>query len=134
MSDVIDFIKARLDEEEDEASDVIKLNGTDTWRFDDGVADSERESERRFGGRCKVAVHERVRGCHTVIDWAGDWPLVSNEMRFIARFDPARVIAQVHYFRYLIEMHELGQLPNYVLEEAVSLWRDHPDYSEEWAK
>lgn len=76
MSDVIDFIKARLDEEEDEASDVIKLNGTDTWRFDDGVADSERESERRFGGfggRIKVAVHERVRGCHTVIDWANGW-------------------------------------------------------------
>lgn len=133
-SSVIEFTQARLDEEEAEAAGVITLNGTDTWRFDDGIARSERESERRFGGRCKVAVHESVTGCHTHIDWAGDWPAVSNEMRFIARFDPARVIAQVHYFRYLLEMHELGQLPDFVLEEAVSMWRDHPDYRKEWPK
>lgn len=62
-------------------------------------------------------------------------PMVADH---IARHDPARVLAECEAKRRIIEREMNSQTPmtyrrSFVLRDLASVYRDHPDFDEEWS-
>ncbi|MBJ8342797.1 hypothetical protein JGU71_28295 [Antrihabitans sp. YC3-6] len=137
---IIEFLKARIADDEEQARSVAAFNGTAEWRYDDGVERSKVESIRRYGPNTTINVvrHEIVWGPHTCIGGSGAWPARTQEMQFIARHDPARVLRECAAKRATIAAFR-DWLPDYddsvheALAPMAAIYSDHPDYREEWA-
>ncbi|WP_415395191.1 DUF6221 family protein [Rhodococcus globerulus] len=148
MSDVIAFLNARLDDDEAVALTSQAVNyqsNSGVWTFSDGEAEAEWESQRRFGGRCKVVVHSSVRGGNFALDSSGNPRTQNPDMIHIARYDPARALRDVAAKRGVIREMEAARtsleerginVPFFItwtLWHLAAVYSDHPDYQKEWA-
>ncbi len=115
MDDLIAFVKARLDEDE-EAARGATFGGT-PWRVD----------AMSIVGRSWQASDsspETLVVKHT-------WP---QEAVHIVRWDPNRVVRLVAALRKVVDefSHE-GRETAVLIELAGALWGDHPDWRAEWS-
>lgn len=132
MSDLVEFLRARTDEDEASARQVASDYG-DQWT-------SEGD--------------DRVRGSLEYVDVL-DGP--GSPTEYIARHDPKRVLAEVEAKRRIISMHAESDFPHNpddgpgdyswtarcdgcyetapctTLRLLASVYADHPDYRPEWA-
>jgi hypothetical protein len=131
VDDLIAFLRARLDEDEQAARKAASLCGchpdAPSWLFGDDATD----------GRILVAddphpqVKRRLRR-----RWNGSYDgLFMAE--HIVRHDPAHVLRKVEAGRKLIELCEEGWAEAGVghldaVRLAVYEWADHKDYQEKW--
>ena len=131
MTDLVDFLRARLEDEEQAAraamwagderwSSYEFQHASDTWNVDDSYDE----------GVALVRAH------------AADSQAVA---RHIALHDPVRVLADLAAKRAVIDLHvaEDGQHPDFcghdrhelpcpTLRLLASVYADHPDYRKEW--
>lgn len=140
----LEFVRARLDEDEATALDLIginqhaaMLNGEDPIPWVPDVTDGRLmiRDERPFSRHSTAPGHVRVG--HT-------W---QSEAEHIARHDPARVLRRVATMRAALATIETAQEeagPDYGYAPAdraldalprlfAAEWADHPDYRQEWA-
>lgn len=129
MSDLIEFLRARLNEDEQAA-----LGISDTWHVEDYEVTAQADGAVQASwvvagprGEVGVAMVNGVRRAH-----------------HIARHDPARVLREVEAKRRIIAEHEPGQdpcdahdamfetVPCDTLMELAAVYADHPDYREDW--
>ena len=113
--DLVAFLTARLDEDEAAA----RAAGGNTWR--EGCRSYDGETPWR-----DLDDYQGVSDAHHVVV-TDDGGASRDQCRFIARFDPARVLADVAAKRSLMF---LGQT---VVRGLAQTYRDHPDYRAEWA-
>lgn len=128
MSDLSDFIRARLDEDEAAAKGVAH----GPWYWEGGYP-------QRISNPAAILVAE----CYT----SPDAP--AQEAEHIARHDPARVLRDIAAKRAIVEMYADKadyDTPDPELEYAVgravglgeavrhlaAVWSGHPDYEEAW--
>lgn len=122
--DLVDFVRARLDEDEQEA--IAASPGP--WH-----ANAEQDEVVAVDGE-------------TVADgFALSSEQLRATVRHIVRYDPARVLREVEAKREIIELHtaepnqqsdecphDLQELPCPTLRCLALPYADHPDYREEW--
>lgn len=136
MSELVEFLKARLDEDEQAA-----LNAQPgSWRYD----------RERFTVTCSG---------YPVASWrhegelASGSPLLDRTGEYVERFDPERVMAEVAAKRRRLARHvptedplhgtlcswcSVPQVSVYQawpcadIRDDVAVYADHPDYREEW--
>jgi Family of unknown function (DUF6221) len=122
VSDLVEFLRSRLDEDEEIArrnmSPIRPRQGK--WQF---VTDS--------GMQVRDADGDHLIVTHT-------WP---NEGEHIARYDPARILAEVDAKRQIIDLcvaeidsgTDGAVTADSVLYLLALPYADHPDYRAEWA-
>ncbi|MCD2099572.1 DUF6221 family protein [Rhodococcus qingshengii] len=146
---IIDFINARLDDDEQIAMAAGECNRSDyrkfgEWTFDDGVAAEEERSQREYGGRIRFTIHSTVHGMQNYIRHSGNPHLYNPEMEHLARHDPARVLREVAAKREVLDVckhvhgHVSGNetadnLAESVLMSLANAWSTHADFKPEWA-
>lgn len=121
MSDLVTFLRARLDEDEATAKAAQAENPT-PWEW----------GHTAPGMRTAFALYDARRG-HVIGCSAGGIP--GNPAAFhIARHDPARVLADVQAKRGLLA--DAGDVPTISMRRALQWvalpYADHPDYDERW--
>lgn len=134
MDDLVEFLRARLDEDEEAG----KAATPGPWRAthrDDGTHHVFAASDRK--------VH---RDGGYPPDWPEDVVNPTADADHIARYDPARVLREVEakrriladYERYATERrramggwYDEGASP--ILAVLAAVYADHPDYRPEWA-
>lgn len=146
MSELVEFLRARLDEDEQVAREAT--NHTGRWRWDHGYGEQCNDPECPYGELVDEAepgetiagtVLMDVHGYDVRESWQG--------AEHIARHDPARVLAEVEAKRRTIRAHDKwcqdqceAIYPN-VGPDAAYYWQmklhaelydDHPDYDEAW--
>ena len=145
MSDLVAFWRARLDE--DEAAARRATAGP--WRYD--PTREWRDPDRPFsGGEESVFAGPEGDDATTVCcTGPSDDPPSMDDARHIARWDPARVLADVAAKRVIVEMHRPwgGSLPDGTIDCQICGWRrfgcltllalaqpyaDHPDFDPAW--
>jgi hypothetical protein len=118
MEELVAFLRARLDEDER----IARLN-------------TRRINPRR--GEWALVGNE-VRDDANVLVVRHTWP---NEGEHIARWDPARVLAEVEARRRILEEwgkqsdddDQYAYLAGPIIPQLLALpYADHPDYREEW--
>ena len=136
MSDLIEFLRARLNE--DERAAVWAMQGP--WRLHRIPADSAWQITGTSGTHSVARIPDSGQNEGTV--------------RHIALHDPARVLREVEAKRAIVERHQLGSWHSHVLDADVKTCRacgtpdedwpcpdlrllalpysDHPDYREDW--
>jgi len=148
MSDLIDFLRARLDEDE-EAARLAETVDPSPWYEDvsEGTYTNQRDGLDGVGlvrAADNVGLWDREQSC--TLSMAG------VAATHIARHDPARALREVAAKRRLIEAHhrsgqtcprcslgtEDGQVvfeldPCETLRLLALPYVDHPDYQPEWA-
>lgn len=125
---LMDFLLARIAEDE-AAARAAEADAGASWQSDDGMVD----------GQIK---HRRPRGTGL---WdnegASSLSMEPDVAEFVARNDPARVLAECDAKRRIIgheaQVHRFGdavarQIIDNVLAMLALPWADHPDYREEW--
>lgn len=139
MTDLIEFLRTRLDEDEQTARDALHADAVNP-----GVWTTEHHNS---------ATHSEPNRCHIAEDRSGNYWSVAHEVfipnaEHMARHDPARVLAEVDAKRRLVSMFapKLGEdveaelakgndLP-WMGQQALAVlalpYSDHPDYREEW--
>ncbi|NKT97299.1 DUF6221 family protein [Prescottella equi] len=133
MSDLVEFLRARLDEDEQTATAATSATfGEDpTWTSkDDGTGEQ---------------THGYVMADHTAICGHDGDDVLLPVADHIARHDPVRVLREVEAKRRVIdecaEVLDVGgweydDAPELAWNTACSLaavYSDHPDYQQEWA-
>ena len=128
MDDLVAFLRARLDEDEQVARAAIERQPYDEWDATGATGDDD----------AALAHAEVVK-----IARPHPTPAARAIAQHIARWDPARVLAEVEAKRRIITSYQLFatdpvQSGTYVsgLLDAILLlvqpYADHPDYREEW--
>ena len=123
MTDIVEFLRARLDEDEATARAVEPLG----HNFDMG---GNRQDEKIAAVRISYASEDgypRSRGDR-------------NATEHLQRHDPARVLREVEAKRHLLECAEddldaggaEGNWAEIVIETLAAVYADHPDYRDEW--
>lgn len=128
MSDLVEFLRARLDEDEDRAKRAAFGWGPE-WRHERD--DVEDWSVVHASGKLDMI------GCED-----------GDVTEHIAHWDPARVLAEVAAKRAIVDAYVLrdqqGQMPGgevigyhatgvrTALRHLGAVYADHPDYREEW--
>ena len=119
--DIADFIRARLDEDEQAA----RAATPGPWTVD---SDIYPEAINSPSGDQPVA-GGRWGGEASVFETAAD-------AVHIARHDPARVLAEVAAKRRILGWANSPALPPqesfYVLDALATVWAEHPDFREDW--
>ncbi|MFF2502213.1 DUF6221 family protein [Streptomyces sp. NPDC058067] len=108
--ELVDFLRARLDEDEAAAMRV-------------------RSSWRQIGETGVIVASD---GGYAEECANGNWTGIAEH---IVRHDPARVLAEVEVKRQLLEgaqRWEGGTLEDYILAPLARVWRDHPDFDPVW--
>ena len=134
MTDLVEFLRARLDEDEQTATAATSATfGEDpTWTSkDDGTGEQ---------------THGYVMADHTAICGHDGDDVLLPVADHIARHDPARVLREVEAKRQLLtryEVHRDAAFPDYeggyasAMDDALAILAavhsDHPDYQQEWA-
>lgn len=134
MGDLIAFLRARLDEDEQVACEAIEEHASSTWFYEYNGCIAEGDGDAR-SGLTELSRRGDMVGPH------------------IERHDPARVLAEVGAKRTLIDRvvkqiqedeelieGEWGAANNpdhvnastRVLRALAAIHADHPDYREEW--
>ena len=146
MSDLIEFLRARLDEDEANA----RAAGSAPWEA------FERDADWHIG---------EIDGSHVALVGRVSWPRTTAEAEHIARHDPARVLREVEAKRRILAMHgptvdpdgelsypaaaklcrtcgpgdtweaerePFGHLPCDHQRLLALPYSDHPDYDEAW--
>jgi hypothetical protein len=117
MGDLVKFLRARLDEDEQTAREA----GNRRWLVQDNMIELWPERED---------------------DGFMSWP-TRADARHAARHDPARVLAEVEAKRRIIAEHHpvdpcdahdasFDTIPCDTLLALASVYAEHPDYREEW--
>lgn len=114
MSDLVEFLLARIGEDEESARQA----GSGEW---------ESWSHRAGGVDLRDLVENRKRFAE----------VPSDRDEHIARHSPARVLAECVAKRRIVEHVEPDPLTlspgdDYVLRLLAQVYADHPDYREEW--
>lgn len=125
---LIEFVNARLDEDEATAKAALWADDSAEWTA------FHRASTSAYGRWVIVDSYEE--GVTEIRAHAADDEGVA---RHIARFDPARVLREVKgkreiVWRCTIWMNEPGpgaDQESYLMDLAAA-WSDHPDYDESW--
>ncbi|MBM4683829.1 hypothetical protein GS532_07805 [Rhodococcus hoagii] len=143
MSDIVEFLRARLDEDEQTATAATSATfGEDpTWTSkDDGTGEQ---------------THGYVMADHTAICGHDSDDVLLPIADHIARNDPARVLREVEVKRAILTQEEaarahyehikssvtypvetpIGQVVALatVIRHLAAVYSDHPDYQQEWA-
>lgn len=127
MSPLAEFLRARLDEDEQTATAATSATfGEDpTWTSkDDGTGKQ---------------THGYVMADHTAICGHDGDDVLLPAADHIARHDPARVQREVEAKRQIMDQFEYDAEMGYsdqaglVLRMLASVYSDHPDYQQEWA-
>jgi len=149
---IVEFLKARISEDEAVARAAVGNDGPPTWLQDD--------TDGVYGARPDVDWDE-VCQSHTYgvpnecdfnptacgISMTDDPVLEHARARHIARHDPARVLAECAAKRHILDDHAPfyagsdlcgGHDGRHTLEQCdlrramASVYADHPDFQEEW--
>ncbi|MBM4549356.1 hypothetical protein GS445_06580 [Rhodococcus hoagii] len=134
MSDIVEFLRARLDEDEQTATAAVAatFGGCPTWTSkDDGT------------GR---QTHGYAMADHTAICGHDGDDVLLPVADHIARHDPARVLREVEAKRRVIngwsdpfgnlnaEQADAARVEKArVLHSLAAVYSDHPEYQQEWA-
>lgn len=116
MTDIVEFIRARLDDDER----IARAAGTDQWEYREHPADR--------------ALVVNAADDEVVVFDEG-WPS-EDQAQHIARHDPARVLREVALRRSTLDIHkECGDGGHGCLDRAylAAVWSGHPDYDQAWA-
>ncbi|MBM4553967.1 hypothetical protein GS466_24875 [Rhodococcus hoagii] len=130
MTDLVEFLRARLDEDEQTATAATSATfGEDpTWTSkDDGTGEQ---------------THGYVMADHTAICGHDGDDVLLPVADHIARHDPARVLREVEAKRRILDL--AGEISRSGAEFAeqdyrtltrslAAVYSDHPDYQQEWA-
>lgn len=144
MTDIVEFIRARLDDDERIARKAAHSNG--------GAAMWHRYDIRdELNNHTTAAVDIGLRGLLASEGPHGtdEDPLLPAELTHIARHDPARVLREVAAKRRVLERHRLvidAEHPDLSpcarcrkvwpcpdLLDLALVWSDHSDYDPAWA-
>lgn len=137
MSEIVEFLRARLSEDEQAARSAATLDGCDWTPFGLGADD-----------------FDRVEGASVT---AVGYDMADASARHIARHDPARVLREVEAKRSIVDDHmddegqcqrcldsdgiweEDGKViaytqpyPCQTVRALAAAYSDHPDYREDW--
>lgn len=139
MTDIIDFLQARLDEDERVALDAYGAQ----WE----VGPTFGALNNRVYVREKGDLIDSVGTC-VIAGQVSNVPQFRANAQHIARWDPARVLAEVEAKRRIIDeckkllnsrtaSSELDWAPDFLTHDVLCLlavcYRDHPDYDAAWA-
>ena len=128
MTDLVEFVRARIGEYEQAAQNATVASST--WSVD-------------------------ASGKFVYVTDAGSWRVTRMgepaAAIHIARHDPARVLAEVAALRRIVDRYEdcvarvndpeypmaiardqIREYEDFVLPALAGIWADHPDYREEW--
>lgn len=131
MTNVLEFLHARLDDDEAIANNALHADGTEP-----GVWITEHHKYRS---------DDEPDTCHIAEDRTGDYWTVASEVyipnaEHMARHDPARVLRDVAAKRATLDTLFAAELrPTQwsifakVIEPMAAVYSDHPDYQKEWA-
>lgn len=138
MTDLVAFIKARLDD--DQINAELVTSG--------GYQPAHWASHRVEGGDwAEIRQHELPIGARWAVEDAevttvGLIRYGRNEDLHVTRWDPERVVAEIAVKRALLEAFDLSQsrelspdawlLLKPVVFATAALWADHPDYDPTW--
>lgn len=136
VMDLVEFLTARLDEDEQ----VARSAEGGTWSWRQGYGDMCDDPECRYGQLMSesggsLTLLMDVHGYDVHRDWEG--------AEHIARHDPARVLREVEAKRAILSWVEwhvmtfgasatLLASTQRLLLALASVYADHPDYQEEW--
>ncbi|MFE9382410.1 DUF6221 family protein [Streptomyces sp. NPDC007025] len=141
MGDLVAFLRARIDEEAEEARAAAEKAGSGDWRFkdDDDCVSAVDTNERAATDAPTYAREHWMPLVTEASSYIGD--TIDNEIgRFIARHDPTRVLAEVAAKRRILRWHLdeeccsvcLDDVEGCPLFRALALpYAGHPDYREE---
>ncbi|GII84582.1 hypothetical protein Ssi03_25720 [Sphaerisporangium siamense] len=108
-AELVDFLKARLDEDEQTALDWQRHKQALTEQY---TADPKRQHVRPF--RTRVTDAQVAEYAHA------------------SRFDPARVLREVEAKRRILALHKECDARCYIVQVLAVPYDDHPDYRAEW--
>ena len=148
MNELVDWLRAQIDEDERLAREAAgHANGSEVWdlvSFVGGDLDPGKHFSLSIGGRALNASSGDAPD--------DDTPVVAAELRHMANFDPARVLAEVESRRRILDLYEamragvdaadgtllagaakvrLGAYGN-VLKCLALPYQSHPLYRESW--
>ena len=130
MMDLVEFLRARIGDDERIARETIHPGRTGEWEFDEYEEDGQR--------RWHLLLDRIAPGLY---DTSGMGP---STMRHIARHDPARVLRDVEAKRLLLRGHEpeihrcdggdfaQGHADCRIKTALALAYADHPEFREEW--
>lgn len=129
--DLIDFLKARIDEDEAaaKAANAVDTESVGEWTVVETPLCIP-------GGRTAIDVTVESSLDWTLCDGIGSGSLSERRglAEHIARHDPARVLADVAAKRAIVD--DYAEVPSTArlrpLRWLAEVWRDHPDYDAEW--
>lgn len=148
MVELIDFLHARINEDEHIAKRAAGTDGVDgRWAYDGDSAQGEVYRPDASHTYTRLDGSTGVEHSHVTQDSEGIMPSVEGDDGcHIARHDPARALREVEAKRALIAQYgdsEGAQFPDYdggyasATQDALlllaSVYSDHPDYRKEWA-
>ena len=125
MSDLVKFLRARLDEDEQVA--LAATSGPWEWV---GDIEAREATLCRTSSQLDVSVDViYAHGEHTI----GYIVVKPTDATHIERWDPARVLAEVEAKRRILAMHAPTQTDWPLLRVIALPYAAHPDYRDEWA-
>lgn len=146
MSDLVEFLKARLDEDEQTAQAATSESGR--WRWDHGFGELCNDPECPYGALLDEATRDGTHAGTVLMELHGyDVKEPWQGAAHIARHDPARVLREVDAKRRIVALHSdpHGGDPSCSsidypesAEDCETLrllalpYADHPDYEERW--
>lgn len=160
MSDIAEFIAARLDEDE-QIAETAGTGRQARWAYEPYTRTSERGAKYANGEVYMPDTEREVRSSHgrppsyevnlVTCDDEGQSPAVDPEQgHHIARHDPARALLEVKAWRHVVKclaeleediIAEFGSILEPFRDERTlsnlgpiaAIWNTHPDYQAEWA-
>lgn len=132
MSDLADFLLARIAEDEAVVYGIAPGLSPGPWR--------NHMSDPDAGGQWSVQARQVAPGKTNavVVSDAAPWSLARGStpaMAHVARWDPARVLAECEAKRRIVELnvYAYDDPPyRYCLRLLALPYADHPDYQESW--
>lgn len=137
MTDIVGFLRARLDEDEAVARATIHDGKSGEWEFDYSV-------EETSGGALVPFYEIEFDSVAPALD-SQHWFAGPDTMRHIARYDPARVLREVEAKRRIVDAHAdhpmqpgfcrscgMTNGPCETKRLLAAIDDDHPEYREEW--
>lgn len=145
MTDIAEFIRARLDDEERDARAAYRPGGNGPWTVDVSPSGRatvwQRRPEREAGSSLPPEVHlAPVIGTATPIAGTAIIDNAREVCEHIARQDPAATLARVKALRELVEFCTADTLQpggeawtaDIALGLVAAIWDDDPAYDESW--
>jgi hypothetical protein len=118
MSSIVDFVRARLDDDENTARAALDGPGDDgAW-----YTGSHEMNE------CRIEGHDMI-----IYDESGH---TAEQAKHIARHDPARVLRQTEALRNITDHAHYAlddDSRDEILRIIAAIWTDHPEYQPEWS-